>query len=649
MGGSLAQAEEAPREEGTDTLSFIRALDPSREITDSHPTRAEAPAILVDNALRIQELMELVRGERPAEGNAMRGTYDEAVRVLGEGQGRDAALQALDRMLIGVFQTLEQRIRDGDITDRAGFGASVDRFEQLLNSINAGIDTDPDRYLAYDPHINTITSLLTVLQGGSIGAGVREQDEATGQRALPFIDMPLHDLGAIHLISSTDDETIVTVNAEVTPVLTSMFGGQDIAQNSLNQLANAYATLTNHPNDLSQHQQAANLLYEALNQIPQDKEIWNSSVHPHFTAAMEALQRGDLRTALSELTQETSFNAVYGQLNNFYTISVNQTAVAVMRAGVTVRYEFPDNMQRFEEFMAGAREGTLEPAFIWLALGLHYEYLLMSGQLQQFQLELGGEEPTLTQVGSTPLSGTGNVFRVRPEIAIGAGAWGHPIEIVLHADIGYREWAMGADIEMQDGSTQRLEIGDDGAFIGLWGVEVRFPGRTGERSRIRLERVGLGAVGHPENALAYLTLSGTWTEGNVMRIQSFVTPQYSHFLRQHRVGGDIRPADFTFQLDPQWSLYFGPGLRYEYNIGNDSHTFEAYMGAGFRFDRGVELDLRGGYIEGVGGPEGERVPGTGFGGLNLTLTPADWFRSADDTPITRDTVPRRAREEERDE
>lgn len=319
-------------------------------------------------------------------------------------------------------------------------------------------------------------------------------------------------------------------------------------------------------------------------------------------------------------------------------MSVNQRAVAILHAGVTVRYEFDKNMEAFQEFMRGAAENRFEPRFLYMALGLNYEYLAMSGQLQQMTISGGG---ATAQGAITPLKGTGNVFSLTPQLGTGMSFWGKPVEIVLHANAGYREYQLGGNnVKMADGTTQNISVGDQGAYIGLYGAEVRFPGREGQRNTVRIERVGVGAVGAPHNALAYITFSGNWKETNSMRIQTFITPQCSYFLNQFRAGADVHPIDLTLRANQNWVLGGGPGVRMEQNFGNQVTTTEIYGQLSANYVKGFEVDVNAGYLTENRGMVGQRLSPTPFAGINLTLEPAKWFQPSSSRKIT-NTVPKK--------
>ncbi|MFH0884469.1 MAG: hypothetical protein V1861_02055 [Candidatus Micrarchaeota archaeon] len=646
MGGPT-QLERAAETSGNERqLSIIRQLPLAMSAT--HPTNAPTALAAATNSVQISQILALVQGTRPPEGDARRAVYDAAVTTLGEGS-RDEAIAFLTRSHIASIRRLSELVTAG-----GSMGDQTAAVAAMLRPINTGIGagTMP----AYESIGNEVTTLLRVAGGGEAVAAPTTEDTSATSAPLPLIETPLQDLGPIHPLSSTSSESVVALNAETTPLLNSTFGDATIAQNALNRMANAYATLANHPNDAALQQAAAQALHAALSQIPSDKQIWNTTAHPHFNAAMAALARGDLRTGLSELSQEPVFNAVYGQLNNLYIITVNQRAITVFRAGVTARYEFEENQDAFTAFIRGSATQTFEPRVLWLALGLNYERLLLSGQLRQLAVTPGtaGGPGTVTEVNRQAVSGTGDVISVTPQLAVGFSAWSHPVEMVFHCNVGYLSYSIGADVATQGGGTQRVATEVSSAYVGPWGAQINFPGREGQRMMVRMSQVNIGAVGSPENAYANVTFDGNWYEGNTMRIRSQATLGYQHFLEQHGTMVDFRPADFNIQVGPGWTLFFSP-LNFRYSTRYDAageslyHTLDGYGTFGFKYDRGVSVDIRGGYIGEVGGREEDRIPATPYGGLNITVTPERWFgggsQKASGERKVGSTVPKRRRTE----
>jgi hypothetical protein len=613
----------------------------------THPTNAPTALAAATNSVQISQILALVQGTRPPEGDARRAIYDAAVTTLGEGS-RDEAIAFLTRSHIASIRRLSELVTAG-----GSMGDQATAVATMLRPINVGIGagTMP----AYEAITNEVATILRVAGGGEAQATSTTEDPSSTSAPLPLIETPLQDLGPIHLLSTSSSESVVAINATSTPEMNLLFGGESVATGAVNAMANAYATMANHPNDLAAQQAAATALRTALGQIPSGSDIWNTTAHPHFNAAMQALARGDLRTGLSELSQESLFNNVYGQLNNLYVITVNQRAVTVMRAGVTARYEFDENQTAFQAFIRGSSTNSFEPRVLWLALGLNYERLLLSGQLRQLAVTpgTGGGPGTVSEVNRQRVTGTGDVFSVTPQLAVGFSAWSHPVEMVFHCNVGYQTYTIGADVATQGGGSTRLATEQSGAYIGPWGAQINFPGREGQRMMVRMSSVSIGAVGSPVNAYANVTFEGRWLEGSTMRIRSQATLGYQHFLEQHGSMLDIHPADFTIQVNPDWSLFFGPGFRYSTRYdstgGELYHTLDGYGAFGFRYDKGVSVDIRGGYLGEVGGREEDRIPATPYGSLNLILTPQLWFgggsQKASGERKVGSTVPKRRRTE----
>jgi hypothetical protein len=607
MSGPIVKERKA---EELSHVDILKNLARTTSVTDA--------ASLAMHTVRIAEAIEIVRSRKP--GTANKAIYDEAMKTVGAGSW-DKTINGLVDAHMAAIRNLNKLLEKGDT-----LGTSKDPLLKSLSKIMDGMADMDMAYVKYNNVRKEIAALIRAASGGALKTVPKLGERAKEALPVPIIEMPIRDLGPIHLLKSKQNDTMVAVNADPTPAISSMFGGDVNARAAMLALGNAYATLTNSPNDLAAQQTAAKQLYDALNKIPKDKEIWTRA---GFNSAMANLNRGDLRNGLSDLSGETAFNAIYGSLNNLYVISVSNRAVSIMRAGVTVRYEFDKNVDAFEDFIRSARGGKFQPRILYLALGLHYEYLALSGQLKQYQVEpgVGGQPGNVKEISKRPLKGTGNVIGVTPQIGLGASAWGKPMEIVLYANFGYRQWEMGTDIVSQTGAAPtHLSIGEKNAFLGIVGTEVRFPGLRGQKSTVRIGSVGAGIVAGL-NPYAFITVEGLWKETNKVRVRSELTPQYSYFLEQHRPGFEVKPAEVTVQLKPGIMLHVGPGFRYNYNHGSKTHTLDGYGRLTLDLEKyGVALDLRGGYLGEVGGAKADRIPNSPYGSFNITLRPGDWKR-----------------------
>src|SRR5262249_52369017 len=152
------------------------------------------------------------------------------------GGNRGEAISTLERAISSSLTHLRDLMRDNPEV-----GDSRAALVTMLQRTDRGIGEGEARYAAFEPVGNVITELLRQLRGGEAAAAPRRTDQAVARADLPLIEMPLHDLGPIHLLSSTSNTTMVTLNAQPTTTLNSLFGGQANATTALNSLANAYA------------------------------------------------------------------------------------------------------------------------------------------------------------------------------------------------------------------------------------------------------------------------------------------------------------------------------------------------------------------------------------------------------------------------
>ncbi len=575
---------------------------------------------LVSDSRRLFDVLAVLYGNTPAEGSKNRSIYDGAISAYGD---LDKAKSTLERMHIASLIKISGLLDKFPEDERKPFA-------EMLSKIESGVNRGDERYLAYEAQLSLVTRLLDGVNKKSSAASgsLTEEDVVAGKENLQIITPKLTDLGPVTLVSKSNTEAVHVLGANPSPTQKSMFGGEANARNAIAQLASAYNTLFSKPNDAAAQKAAASALYAAFNNVPQNKEVWK---HDSFKQAMDKLKNGDLKGGLELLSKDPSFNSLYQSLNQVYTVLVSQRAIAVMRAGTSVRYEFDDNMQSFNEFLRSGTDDRFFPRLLYAGVGLYWEYLNMSGELQQLQI-------TKTQtsvVSRQQLTGTGQTVGATGQLAAGTSVWNQPLEVVLHCSAGYREWEMGKDVKMLDGTTQKISVGDKGAFLGIWGVEVRSPGREGDKARIRVENAGLANVGLT-NPLAYVTVSGNWFEGNSVRIHSYVTPTASYFLQQFRTGAELKPVDITVK-GKRGSLVVSPSVSYERNLGTDVNTWRGALNLGYRFTSGAAIELNAGVLGETGGAEGSRLPVTPYGGLNLSLpfsNPKEWFKPTSTGKIT---------------
>jgi hypothetical protein len=407
-------------------------------------------------------------------------------------------------------------------------------------------------------------------------------------------------------------------------------------------MAGAYTTVMRYPNDSSALKGAASKLYDALNKIPQGREIWKSK---NFQAAMQSLKNGDIRSALGYLAGESEFNNVYNALSDFYGFSVNQRAVSFMGVSMTLPVvTFRDNINEHQDYLKGTRKKGFDLDVHSIDLTVSYDWLRLGGRLSQLQLNHNADgKVDFSEVGGKTFIGQGHAVSFRPSITLGGSIWGGiPTEVDMFIELGIVEWEIGANVLMQDGSKEPITIGSkfkDGFFVGAWGAEFRFPGFKGETSIFSFDRLGFGAV--ERYPFIYATGSLKYFENNKVGLQGSLTPMFFSSLWQPRPGVSVRPLDVTWQVSENLALQIGPGFRWNAVIrpgykdfaGNDvsadaSHILEGSLDLNVLV-KGWTLGVTGAYTTELEGPESERLPGVEGPGspsvrFNVILPPLLW-------------------------
>lgn len=586
------------------------------------------PGNLSSTCISIFQVWEVLNS-RPAEGDPLRPVYDRAVQAWG---GERQAKEAVARSFREAVGNLRERA-----AARSDCGSEAAGLEYVVFTIEGNLTDGNEQYSrSFDPSWSDVSAVRRVLRGGELEVGLSPERERVAVRPpLPLIDYQLFDPGTDHFLNGFGNVQAVALEGRVTQDLILVFGDESTARNSLNALASAYAGIAGNA-DASTQADLAHRLHDALSQIPSGKEIWSRT---GFQNAMNALARGDLRTGLAYLQGESLLSTAYEQLNNLHQITLSQRALARIRAGVTVRLlNFVQNQEEFNEFRMGTRTSGYNWDILDISLGLHYVNLLVSGYDQRYSVDRS--TGTLVAFGDrTRVEGDGHAFEMTPSLTWGANLAG-PATMTLFGSFGYRWWEIATAVQTQAGA-QMLTASDHNFYVGMWGLHMNFLGYEGRTAPFRLDSAGIGAVGI--NPLVYGTFAWRYGESNWWRLIGKVTPSYMLFhgerplgldrtyFFQHRFGIDVRPIESTHQFTQDWSLMFGPGLRYNLATEFDGvdrivHTIEPYAYGMLNSQRyGFAVDLRvGGHFE-AGGEEWQRLPPSPYGSLNIILTPERWF------------------------
>lgn len=591
----MAQAQvEEPGKVGAFTVDELK-----KTINTVFITGPPAPAVAVDPLTQAQETVKLwevwqvVSKDRPRKGPA-RDLYDYAMKKLGD----DNALRDVTRALKDSITQLAKAT-----TSPADVGANKESLQAILTTIGEKAQTD-ERYIRFydESFMRTVAGLHRVLGGGEFTAAINVlppgEEEAgpiiAGTQETFRPERERFNPGRYHIIRSDKQTKTFAVGGTVTPDLEFMFGGNNsYAEAAMSSLANAFAAEANgEPQDFGTED-----LHEALGRVTNQQLLNN----PDFQSAMNHLENGRRSEALRDLARLGGpggpLNALFDEANNLHIISIDQEAMVIFHAGVSVKFDWMGNYEAFQKYAQSQTTGSYEPALLYLGLGMYYDLLGIKGWAAPTTYDV--ETGTSTTGEKTPVKGKGHVVGFVPEIAFGAGIRGQPIQIVVHTQLGYREWSTDPiTIPVQGGEEREIIQGPKEFFVGFTGIEVQLPRKAGKEPLFWFESAGVGWLGNTDarSVLGHFTVSGNWLrEGNV-RISSELTPQLGYVLDAFRYGGTVEPINIAAKIRKEMELRFSPSLRVVHDIETDIVRYELIGKVGFEPTKGFAINLTGGYI-----------------------------------------------------
>ena len=302
--------------------------------------------------------------------------------------------------------------------------------------------------------------------------------------------------------------------------------------------------------------------------------------------------------------------------NGPFPVFVNSRAVILAHLTGAARYEF-QAMERFRQYTNGSSSAERPPfRVLYLELDAQYEYLSFTAR-KVSAVEVNG--PFLSLNDPTSAQASGHLIGITPRLGFGWSILGQPMILDLHITGGYSTgFIPGVQATVQDGNKYVLGVNEQAPVLGAYGFELITPGVEGRRWFFRLERLGAGAVGYPDNAYGFATLSFNWVTRDRFAFRSLLTPEVTNFGTV-RVGGDIRPADFAFAAGNRGSLLLGPGLGIRYDVLHDGVTFDAYGRLSYVNRGGSEVSLRAGAVVDHEVREQDQIPTSPFASLNFLL------------------------------
>ncbi|HSB47552.1 MAG TPA: hypothetical protein VLD37_06055 [Candidatus Bilamarchaeum sp.] len=629
-------------------LRVVRNLTASRSATDT--------AVLSGNAVRIWEVREIVRGERPASGDAQR-VYDQALTTLGgaatvtdAGTRKANALRALDEAMVTCIQSLNQRVQSrGDAGDNA---AGLERSLVAIQTNSQDL-AQMDNYSAYRPISTEVSTLLanvrraTVAPADAQATAVPRTQVGVSQQ-MQVLEPTIFDIGRVHYFTGTGGTQYFAVGRELSPNQLRSFADQGSADRFIGSLSNALAARLNGE---AQNVGTGELL-QAMNGVS-NPQMRND---PHFRAAMDLLRAGQRDRALDELRQiGPLYNGIEDVANHQTLVVLDNRAVTVFSARATVAFDLAGSMEDFTRWLRSDDPRAFGRAVVQVALTAAYDYLR-------------GSALVVDTVGGVPQGTgrregvTGHAVSVTPSLSLTTSAGTTPIRVLLHCNFGYLNQQLDRPIEVitPAGTRESRQVGREGAYLGFWGAEVQFPPRPGSEGTVRVVRAGAGVVGTDlRNALGYMTLGINYTRSDTSRWQMLITPMYSGFYSDARGRYEPRPG---LEIEPltwmqqgrgwltQWSIL---GARAEYNTATNVWTFDLGTRLEYQPHPAHRLSARLGYIFETG-PEsarpymlqGDLGPGYLYGGIGYQYTFGAGSRATEgSTTVPRTAVPVRVERE----
>lgn len=653
-------SKQAESPEVAQRLAFIRSLDPDRSAGITFPTKVPGPKALTTNIVWINYLIGLLSAGRPKEGD-QRTYYDETMKVVGKVSAKDldsestrnATRDTLITMHLDALDNLKAKVDKGQITTRSDFGDSADDLENMLIATQKGVTSNPERYRSYYGREDVINPLRNVLAGASTAVVNVQSTDTTGERREPeVVQRPLLARSSMHLISTSKDGVTVAARPTDIPLgAQSLFGGEQSAGDAQVLVANGAATRVSPSATEAEKRTAAHNIYNKFKSSLQGTEVWKKNedypdptLYPNLYQAMKDLKNGYLESGVPALGRDTMFGDFFKTLDNIYIVKVRQKAIETFRAGVLVNHVFRKNQAKLNTFITKAQNGMMDPVILSLGIELYNAHIVTGGRIEQ--LEINTETDKSRVLRSQKITGHGNIWGVAPEVTVATGWNGTPILLTVFTEMGYRQYVTGAELTDAAGKRtgEKASATQESFYFSFTGVEFGNPGVEGEKNVPRFERLTVAAepsagdlstIGtKPADFLGQLECSLNWSDKNpTVKWRTLISGLYNYFLQQHIVGGVLTPIDVTAKLSNYFTLYGAPlAVRYEYNIGDTSHTTDLSAQIGVKHSSGFALDVRGGYMMESKASQEQALPtmkGWGSGvpslSLNLTWTPQETF------------------------
>lgn len=642
--GPSVQIEKKPQKVQPAPAEFVLSFEADRvrnflaQATKTAPPETTQSA--ASNVIAAAELIAFLQKGKPKKDDPNLAIYNTALSTLAKDGKVESAINAAMTLHMRNINNLHALLVGGAKL----VGNEAEIIDSHFKSINEDLDTGSRNFLkdeswriAYMREKMQMTGVSNVHRTGEMDVLPSELDQAAEKVQLPPMNVSLQDiLENLYPIQGISSLPILAYSPALSWTAISLFStqvddpnAQTNAQTGMNGLAASYAVLINSPNDAGAISRASTALYDAFNKIPPAKEIWSSST---FTTAMADLKAGKLKDGLDLMAGDKDLNSVYAALNNMYTLTISERALSVMKGGATFRYEFASKINAYDEYTKEGKKWAFLPLGIGMAL--YYETLDLVGQLAQLQTTVDANGNPVVTTQNTALSGRGQAVTMIPQATFGTQLWRKPVEFIVYCTVAYQKWEMGTQISLVDGTTQPLNVGQGGVYLGIYGIDANFSKAFGALEKpifkigqhpVGIERGGVANVGGQFNPIAYITFSSLMAEKNQWRVQLFAKPELRYLLRQFTTGLEIKP-EATFQPEGKNVTFFGaPVFRFEWNYANSSYVYDMRAMLGARFLEGTQVYLDFARTGEVGAGIGKGMPGGWTMGLKADIAISSFF------------------------
>lgn len=629
----------APEEKKTNaTAEQLKLLT---KITLGYKAAAVNTQDLAGDAVRMWGMLNIVRHGKPAAGEPSRTVYDQAVQSFGKS---GAAAQKLLQTLMESLDALSTKVHT-----EMDAGANASSLRNILIVIQSEMHTVNPYFAEYSAYrsmsekIATLKSALGRKEAWVPGtAAFYTPSAATGVTAAKAVEEPEPeisaeqgritmirglDFGRMHYLQFKGGAEFYSMGGTPTFDQIALFGtGADNETNAQKFVSALGYSIAANNNGRNQTQALASLK-DVMGKITNTDVLSNASYadalyylnnnkRPSDGKVLTDAER--LAIVVNDLNNQSLgslMNGIYSTANNMAVVTVDQKAITLYTARATVALDVLGSMDQFLTYLGTPGTQSFGRAVISLAMSVAYDYLNVTGEL----ITTNAGQPTGT---ATRLTGYGQSASITPQAVVSSSLGATPVQIVLHCNLGYEKVVMPTiRARSPTGDVEQSTPQKEDMYVGIYGIEMRFPGHFGATSPIRFERVGAGGLGG-QGAFALATLSYTPYQTDKTTVQLLATPAYLGILNLAKAWTS-RPS---LELGARWErqakaqlLSIDPSVKVEYDA--TGQTWNVDVGAGVTYKPSATWDftVRGGAVGDIkGGITSRKIPNLGYISADLT-------------------------------